>query len=114
MEFYKNKVFIVFIALALLFAVAGIIVERVNSDKEKIENNIDKNVFVPDKDLLYTEFWTRVSERRFEGSYLRLAVEWDEGVYYLIEMDGKKRILLKSSKYSVIRQGIIDKTLNIE
>jgi hypothetical protein len=66
---------------------------------------------VPDKKLLNSSLWTRVSPYRFESTGLRVAVEWKNNEYQLLEMDGNKRVLAYSKDYYYISKSIINLTL---
>lgn len=82
-------------------------------EKKNIDQFNNKVVFfTPHRKLLNEEVWKRVSEIRFECDYLRLAVEWKDYQYVLLEMDEGKRILAKSDKYSTIAFAIVNLTLN--
>ena len=76
-----------------------------------IENN-EIEAFSPNRKLLNTELWKRVTVNRFECGFLRLAVELKNNEYVLIEMDGNKRLLAKDERYSVISNAIARLTLN--
>lgn len=67
--------------------------------------------FVPDSKLLNQEVWSRVCEYRFECKVLRLAVEWENHEYNLLEMDGGKRLLARDKKFSNISKVITNLTL---
>lgn len=75
------------------------------------QNTIVVQEFEPDRSLLDTFRWTRVTPNRYECSFLRLAVELKDFKYFLIEMDGNKRVLISSESYSIIRQAIMKLTL---
>jgi len=67
--------------------------------------------FTPHRKLKSKEIWSRVSELRFECSFLRLAVEWRDFEYVLIEMDGDKRELARNRNYEIISKVIVKLTL---
>ena len=83
--------------------------------EDRIDAAVDtiykSSVFVPHPYLLNTSLWKRVSEYRFECEYLRLAVEFKDHTYVLIEMDGDKRILARSIDYLRISNKIKELTL---
>ncbi len=83
--------------------------------EDRIESATDtmykSSVFVPHPNLLNMSLWKRVSEYRFECEYLRLAVEFKDHTYVLIEMDGDKRILARSIYYERISNKIKELTL---
>ena len=86
--------------------------ERPEDRVEAAADTIYKSsVFVPHPRLLNTRLWKRVSEYRFECEYLRLAVEFNNHTYVLIEMDGDKRILARSIDYIIISNKIKELTL---
>lgn len=68
--------------------------------------------FVPHPNLLNEELWTRVSDYRFECEFLRLAVEFRDHNYVLVEMDGEQRDLARSIDYELIKNKIVELTLN--
>lgn len=102
---------LVFILIVLFFPIE-VLSQQTPAKKIKIENNdnVDEFLFVPDKKLLNGDFWTRVSPLRFESSFLRLAVEWKNNEYQLLEMDGNKRVLARSKDYHYISKSIINLT----
>lgn len=73
---------------------------------------LNKVAFVPHPNLLNEELWTRVSAYRFECEFLRLAVEFRDHNYVLVEMDGEQRELAKSIDYELIKNKIVELTLN--
>ena len=91
---------------------AQIIIDRPEPDKEQMDSEHLEAVFVPHPRLLDTERWTRVSTYRFECEFLRLAVEFRDHSYILLEMDGEHRVLARSIDYNKISQRIIELTLN--
>lgn len=76
-------------------------------DSVKVENY----AFQPPKSLQDKSRWKRISDVRFECGFLRLAVEYREFEYVLLEMDGDKRVLEKSPKYTDIAREISRLTL---
>jgi hypothetical protein len=79
------------------------------SDVSKLTNDIvkkDAYTFVPPIKLLNKDLWNRVSNTRFECSFLRLAVEYQDFEYVLYEMDEPKRELSRSPEYRIIGQEI--------
>ena len=87
-------------------------IKQLQDKASKVEPNYASGSFVPHSNLLNNDLWKRVSEFRFECEYLRLAVEFRDHSYLLLEMDGEKRILAKSINYNVISGKIIELTLN--
>ena len=84
-------------------------------DNKKEDYSITKlntAAFVPHPNLLNEELWTRVSAYRFECEFLRLAVEFRDHNYVLVEMDGEQRELAKSINYELIKNKIVELTLN--
>ena len=84
-------------------------------DYKKEDNNktkLNTATFVPHPRLLDEERWNRVSENRFECEFLRLAVEFRDHNYVLMEMDGEQRELAKSINYELIKNKIVELTLN--
>lgn len=84
-------------------------------DNKKEDYSITKLntvAFVPHLNLLNEEIWTRVSAYRFECEFLRLAVEFRDHNYVLVEMDGEQRELAKSINYELIKNKIVELTLN--
>lgn len=88
---------------------------HIRSDNFKeIEKKIEserKNRFSPHSKLAQKRLWKRVSMYRFECAYLRLAVEWQEKKYVLVEMDGGKKELAWSADYKDIQLVITRLTL---
>ena len=70
-----------------------------------------KNRFIPHLKLAQKMLWERVSMYRFECAYLRLAVEWQEKEYVLLEMDGEKKELTRSKDFKDIQLVITKLTL---
>lgn len=86
--------------------------ERPEDYLEEQADTIYKSfVFVPHPYLLNKSLWKRVSDYRFECEYLRLAVEFKDHTYVLIEMDGDNRILARSIYYERISNKITELTL---
>jgi hypothetical protein len=108
----KKLVFI----LIVFFISAELLSQQTSTNKNKIEKNdtIKELWFVPDSKLLVSDIWTRVSTYRFESSFLRLAVEWKNNEYQLLEIDGNKRLLARSKDYHHLKKIIIDLTLRTE
>ncbi len=82
-----------------------------DSVNEKFKVPHGREVFHPDLRLLNTSVWQRVTANRFECDFLRLAVEWRNKQYWLLEMDGQKRLLSRHECYSVISHVIVHLTL---
>ena len=85
-----------------------------NSNENKLLKDLVKEeyyTFVPSKELLNSEIWTRVSNTRFECNFLRLAVEYQDFEYVLYEMDEPKRELSRAPEYHIIRNEITLNTL---
>jgi len=105
-----------FFVIAFVFFVFSVNAQETYESNTKGGNVVDMNKsaysFVPVKKLQNSELWQRVSEYRFECVFLRLAVEWDNFEYVLLEMDGRKRVLARDRNYAVITQMIIKLTLN--
>ena len=80
-------------------------------DSLSTQNIVEIQEFEPHRRLLDSYRWKRVSPNRFECSFLRLAVELKNFNYYLIEMDGDKRVLFVDKDYGIISQKIINLTL---
>lgn len=105
------------ILILLVVALALTNVEAQNSKKlfAKFETSSEettlKGSFAPNDKLLIQEIWKRVDEYRFECEFLRLAVEYRNQEYLLIEMDGNHRILARDVHYSVISDRILELTL---
>lgn len=99
--------------IIVMFLSISMFAQRHTRKQRKNINQYNNKVvsFTPNKKLLNKELWTRVSEVRFESDFLRLAVEWKNFEYQLLEMDKGKRVLAKSSKYSDIANSIINLTL---
>ena len=70
-----------------------------------------KNRFIPHLKLAQKMLWERVSMYSFECAYLRLAVEWQEKEYVLLEMDGEKKELTRSKDFKDIQLVITKLTL---
>lgn len=87
-------------------------IEQPQSSASKIEFNYTNPSFVPHRNLMNTDLWKRVGNNRFECEYLRLAVEFRDHTYVLIEMDGEERIMARSINYNRISSKIIELTLN--
>jgi len=89
--------------------------ELIRSDNFKIvEKKIKsekKNRFIPHLNLGQKMIWERVSMYRFECPYLRLAVEWQEKEYVLVEMDGDKKELARFTDFKDIKLVIMKLTL---
>ncbi len=85
-----------------------------DSVNEKFKAPSGREVFHTDLRLLNTSVWQRVTANRFECDFLRLAVEWRNNEYWLLEMDGNKRLLAHHEDYSVISQVIVRLTLRRE
>ena len=107
----KMKMFLIIVLFSTLNALAQVVNDTLK--KTDIESNIIFNSysFIPHPKLLNKEIWNRVSEFRFECDFLRLAVEFKEHSYVLVEIDGEKRELARSIDYRVISQNIIYLTL---
>jgi hypothetical protein len=73
----------------------------------------DAYSFIPPIKLLNKEIWNRVSNTRFECTFLRLAVEYQEFEYVLFEMDGLKRELSRAPKYSILGEEIAFNTFRV-
>jgi hypothetical protein len=71
----------------------------------------DIEAFRPHTKLLNKQIWTRVSANRFECEFLRLAVELKNNEYWLLEMDGNKRLLARHENYYIIAHVIVHLTL---
>lgn len=105
------------ILILLVVALALTNVEAQNSKKlfAKFETSSEettlKGSFAPNDKLLIQEIWNRVNEYRFECEFLRLAVEYHNHEYLLLEMDGGKRILFRDAHYSMISEEIVRLTL---
>lgn len=99
-----------------LIFVFGVNAQRTSESTVKVVDEIVINEatysFVPVKKLQNREIWQRVSEYRFECGFLRLAIEWDNGEYVLLEMDGGKRELQRDRSYKVSTKMILKLTLN--
>ena len=106
-----NKLLKMFILWGLAIMLFTFIIGYANQAEKAEEVVIETSVFMPDFDLLNEEMWVRVSEYRFESPFLRLAVEWEEGEYILLEMDGGHRILARSPFYSIISHKITELTI---
>ena len=100
------------IVLSALSTFSQEIPERVK-DRENKESQVPHGheVFHPDLRLLNTSVWQSVTPYRFECSVLRLAVEWRNNAYWLMEMDGQKRLLAHHKHYAVISHVIVYLTL---
>ena len=87
-------------------------IEQVNDTINKTsKTNDDVEAFQPDVKLLNKSIWNRVSANRFECEYLRLAVELRNNEYWLLEMDGDRRLLARHKQYSIISNVIVQLTL---
>lgn len=98
--------------LAVLSSFSQIQLEQLidtTNTKLKIDNDIE--AFQPDVKLLNTEIWNRVTAYRFECEFLRLAVELKNNEYWLLEMDGNKRLLARHEHYWFISRVIVNLTL---
>ena len=107
------KTFIkLFLILVVLSSISQERLEQLNdtiNTKSKGDNDIE--AFQPDVKLMNTSIWKRVTANRFECEFLRLAVELKNNEYWLLEMDGNKRLLARHEHYSVISQVIVNLTL---
>lgn len=103
------------ILLVMIVSITHIQAQKSSKFLAKLEasstESTTKVVFTPNEKLLIPEIWNRVSEYRFECEFLRLAVEYKDHEYYLIEMDGNQRVLAQDVHYSVISDRIIQLTL---
>lgn len=86
--------------------------EKDYKKKDYNRTKLNTATFVPHPNLLNDEIWTRVSAYRFECEFLRLAVEFRDHNYVLMEMDGEQRELAKSIDYELIKNMIVELTLN--
>ena len=77
----------------------------------KLNTYEEVEAFQPHVKLLNTSIWNRVSANRFECDFLRLAVELRNHEYWLLEMDGQKRLLARHEQYAVISHVIVHLTL---
>ena len=93
-------------------ASAQLVIDRPEPEMEQEEAGLETATFIPHPRLMDRDRWTRVSTYRFECHFLRLAVEFKDHSYVLMEMDGQKRILARSINYNEISQKIIELTLN--
>jgi len=80
----------------------------------KNTNTTTKVVYskAPNRKLANKDLWHRISEQRFECPFLRLAVEYSDNKYILIEMDENKRILASDTNYATIEKEINKLTLS--
>ena len=105
-----------FISLCIMFAVLSAFSQLrlqppndTTPTKYKMEH--DYEAFQPHIKLLNTSIWNRVTANRFECDFLRLAVEWRNHQYWLLEMDGQQRLLARHEQYAVIAHVIVHLTL---
>ena len=108
------KVSPLIIVLLLFFysASAQISDDPSQPEEDQISAELNEGTFVPHPRLLQEHRWTRVSTYRFECPFLRLAVEFKDHTYVLMEMDGEKRVLARSINYEMITRKIMELTLN--
>lgn len=96
----------------LYTASAQVIEDQSEPLEDQINTELNPGNFVPHPRLLQEHRWTRVSTYRFECPFLRLAVEFKDHNYVLMEMDGEKRVLAKNINYEIITRKIMELTLN--
>lgn len=107
-----KKLIRLFLILAVIIFFSQEISGQINDTiKTKSHVNNDVEEFLPNTKLLNKSIWHRVTANRFECEYLRLAVELRNKEYWLLEMDGKKRLLARHEKYSIISHVISKLTL---
>ena len=58
--------------------------------------------FTPDKKLLKTKIWKRVSEYRFEDDYYYFAVEWQQNEYVLMDMGSPNKEYIRATNFDPI------------
>jgi len=105
----KNLLFL----CAILYATSSFS-QEIKHPKTSKKNEVKQAYsFLPPAKLLNKEIWTRVSNTRFECNYLRLAVEYQNFEYILLEMDGEKRELTRAPKYKIIGEKIAMNTFMV-
>ena len=112
-KFNLVKIIVFFIVmLCIPYALeAQLIIDQPEPEVEQMDAEQGSASFVPHPRLLDQTRWTRVSTYRFECEFLRLAVEFKDHSYVLMEMDGEKRILARSIDYNQITNRIIELTI---